>query len=392
MTHSKRPLPRFVFILLAALAQVACSKPPEIEGKAVVLKQQEFTDPARGNMPAMRLLVPEGWKVEGGVMAMPPVFRMIPTQFDITITAPDKRGVRFWGMQEFGYTDGVRLRPFSPLDGRPYYPPPQSLGQYWTHLVQMNPYPGVTRFEVVSEEVLPELTKRVREQLRPMYESTALENQQLRMSGEGKSFEADGRKLVFRYHLDGVPVEATVFTTYRRTAYHYPNGAIRALMWNLDNMYAVFGPQGTDYLSDPELSAIVRSRREVPEWQAAIQQSYLMIGQQIVAEGHARIAAQARQAATVRQSNSSELLDISFEGWKKREGMRDAGHALEVNSIHERTTYAVPSGGQVDLPSYYQNVYTDRLGNYVLHNDANYEINRDPAFNSRDWIRANPVR
>jgi hypothetical protein len=35
--------------------------------------------------------------------------------------------------------------------------------------------------------------------------------------------------------------------------------------------------------------------------------------------------------------------------------------------------------------------YADGQGNFVLHNDANYQINTDPAFNSRDWQRIEPV-
>ena len=42
----------------------------------------------------------------------------------------------------------------------------------------------------------------------------------------------------------------------------------------------------------------------------------------------------------------------------------------------------------VTLPSLTKN----GLGGYVLHNDANYEINTDPAFNGREWQRIEPQR
>ncbi len=156
-------------------------------------------------------------------------------------------------------------------------------------------------------------------------------------------------------------------------------------------MYAVYGPVGTDYLQDPVLAAIVRSRRALPDWSAAVQQWYMLKNRQIVAEGR-RIAAQARQAAAARSSRSDDILDMSFRSWQRRNAMNDAGHASTIRGIHEETTYAMPSGGTVDLPSYYQNVYADGLGNYVLHNDANYQINTDPSFNGRSWERIRPVR
>jgi hypothetical protein len=240
--------------------------------------------------------------------------------------------------------------------------------------------------------MLPEATQLIRRQLASLYQNTAQENASLAMSGERKTFDAHARQLVIQYEDQGTPVEATIFASVRHSMYFYPNGRIRAAMWNLDNMYAVFGPVGTDYLNDPELAAIVRSRQEMPDWQVAVQQWYLMKNRQIVAEGQARIAAAARSAAVTSSSQSEDVLDISFNGWKKRNAMTDAGQAATVNSIHERTTYATPAGNTVNLPSYYRNVYTDRQGNYILHNDANYQINTDPAFNSRDWQRIEPVR
>lgn len=120
------------------------------------------------------------------------------------------------------------------------------------------------------------------------------------------------------------------------------------------------------------LAAIVRSRREDPEWQEAIQRWYLAKNRQIVAEGQAKMAAAARAAVATRKTQSQDVLDISFQGWKSRNAVKDAGQASSVNSIHERTTYVEPGGTSVDLPSYYQNVYTDGRGNYILHDDSSH--------------------
>ena len=357
----------------------------------ILMRQKVIRDPARGNMPALELLVPDGWSVEGGITQVTQSYGMLPYFSDVSIEAPDKRGVRFWGIFEFGYADNVNLAPFTPYMGRPFFPLQPDLGTWWKQMQRISPAPGVSDLEIVSEEQMPELTELVRQQLSQLYRSTEEENRQLRMRGEQKSFDVHARQLVLRYKDEGVSVEMTVFATVRHSIYSYSNGMIRAAMWNIDNMYAVFGPAGTDYLHDPVLAAIVRSRQYDMNWQAAIQEWYLRKNQQIVAEGQARIAAASRQAAQARVTQSDDVLDISFNGWKKRNAMKDAGHTASVLGIHEETRYATPSGTTVDLPSYYQNVYTDRLGNYILHNDANYNINTDPAFSSRDWQRINPV-
>ena len=365
---------------------------PQTNSPAVMMKAATVMDPQRG-MVAYQMLVPEGWTLEGQVTPPHPGFHMIPYFSDVTVEAPDKRGVRFWGPQEFGYADGVQLQPFTPYQGRPFMPMQNSLGAFWQFAFRIAPAPGVTDLSIVEEEVMNEASDLVRRQLAPLYQSTAQENAQLSMHGEGKTFDVHVRRLVIRYKDEGTPVEATIFATVRHAIYFYPTGAVRAAMWNLDNMYGVYGPIGTDYLNDPLLAAVVRSRKEAPQWSIAIQQWYLQKNRQIVAEGQARIAATARQAATTRASQSEDVLDISFNGWKRRNAISDAGQSQYVNSIHEQTTYHNPVAGQtINLPSYYQNVYTDQLGNYILHNDANYQINTDPAFNNVEWTRIEPTQ
>ena len=162
-------------------------------------------------------------------------------------------------------------------------------------------------------------------------------------------------------------------------------------MWNLNNMYSVGGAPGSGFLEDPVLATVVRSRRINKDWAYAIDQFYQNRKQMIIREGIAPAAAARNSWQNTRSTQSEDVLDISFNGWKKRNSLNNAGHSSTINSIHERTTYATPSGSQVNLPSYYRQVYTDGNGNYILHNNANYQINSDPRFNQQNWQQINPV-
>jgi hypothetical protein len=199
-------------------------------------------------MVAHQLLVPKGWEVEGGIQAPPPSYNMIPYLSDVTVESPDKRGVRFWGINEFGYADNVSFPPFTAYEGRPYFPPQRSLGDFWLRLFELNPGPGISKLKVVSESELPDLTALVQKQLASLYRDVEQENRQLTIHGMTMKFDVHGRRLVIRYLDEGTDVEATVFATMRHTSYHYANGATKAGMWTLDNMYAALGPAGTDYL------------------------------------------------------------------------------------------------------------------------------------------------
>lgn len=360
--------------------------------EATSFREVEFRDEARGNIVAQRILVPNGWTTEGGIIPSSPALKMIPVFTDIAVKAPDKRSVRFYGLLEFGYADGVQLPLLSPYLGRPFFPPQKSLGDFWLLMSRHHPAPGISNVRIISEEVLPEATELVRKQLAPLYQRTEQENRQLAFSGQRKTFTTEARKLVMQYDDEGVEVEAVVFAVISDAVYRYANGRVKAGMWTINYMYAMAAPVGTDPTTDPVLAAIVQSRRIDPEWQAAIQRDYMRIGQNIISEGRAKIAAASRAAAQTKIQQSDDVLDISFNGWKKRSAMSDAGQARQVNAIHERTTYAHPGGETIRLPSYYQNVYTDGQGNYVLHNNANYQINTDPVFNDRNWQQIEEVR
>jgi len=140
------------------------------------------------------------------------------------------------------------------------------------------------------------------------------------------------------------------------------------------------------------LAAIVRSWRINPDWAYVIDQWQAGKRQQIYREGIAAAAAASRGWQNTRGKQSESVLDISFKGWQDREKIKDRVQDKLTDMIHERTTYATPGGDKVDLPSFYQNVYSNGQGTYVLHNNANYNIATDPNFNSTNWQRLQQVR
>ncbi len=177
-------------------------------------------------------------------------------------------------------------------------------------------------------------------------------------------------RLVVRYTEAGKRMGSTTFTTFSNTTVIDANGAVKSAMWTLNGTYSVGGPVGSGYLEDPALLAIVRSKRHDPDWLYAVDQFYKKRRNIIIREGIAKAAA-AQGWKNTSSKTSVDVLDVGFNGWKKRNALSDTGQAKQINMIHERTTYVKPSGGQVNLPSFYKHAYTDNQGNYVLYNDAN---------------------
>lgn len=362
-----------------------------VPSEAAVFTEHVIQDAGRGNFPAFRFLVPQDWAVTGSVSPSGPALHSIPYVSEIRIEAPDGRFAAFIPHMEFGYSDLIQLQPMQPYEGRLYYRQPESLGAFAAQVLQLAPEQGITNFQVVSEDVMPQETESVRKFHARAYRDTENFNQREGpMVGQRQHYDIHVRKLVARYNRDGKAIEETTIASISSTAFTFATGAVKAAMWSME-VFSVGGPAGSDYLNDPQLATVLRSKRVNPDWQYAIDQWYAGQRQKIIAEGAAKAALARKTWQNTRTRQSDDVLDISFKGWQKREGMKDAGQANQVNMIHERTTYATPAGQNVNLPSYYRNVYTDGQGTFVLHNNSNYQINTDPAFNSRDWQRAQPV-
>lgn len=360
-------------------------------GAAVAFRDQSVPDTGRGNFPAFHLLVPQGWTFEGKLEPAP-AYSLIPYVGGYEIKAPDGRLVSFAPFFEFGYSDQVNLQPFQPYLGRPFLRRPNSLGEFLIAVARFDPEQRLSDMQVVSEDVVPEATEMVRRANAYGFNQARQYTQQNAARGETWTYDVHVRRVVMRYTEKGQRLESTSFAVIGSNTITYANGAVKSANWLVTDAYSVGGPVGTDYINDPVLAAIVRSRRINPDWAHAIDQWYAGARQQIIREGMAAAAAAQGKWSNARSQKSDDVLDISFNGWKKRNAISDTSQANLVNSIHERTTYAMPSGQQVNLPSFYRNAYTDGQGNYVLHNDANYNIQTDPTFNSRNWQRIQPVQ
>ncbi|MDQ8201821.1 hypothetical protein [Pelagicoccus sp. SDUM812003] len=361
------------------------------QSPAMRFKDQPVLDVSRNRVPAYFVFVPDGWKQEGKFEQFQ-AYHNVPYFGSIDVKAPDGRAFSYLPLLEFIYTDFAQLPFMQPYEGRPAFRQPTSLGEIMLSIVQANPQSPISNVQIVSEEPAPELIEMARRNARPILQQIEIDNRQAGQFGERQTYQIDARKLVLRYEENGKQIESTNFATITNYAFVQPNGATRIAKWNILNAIALAGPVGSDYLNDPQLAAVARSVRMNPDWAYAIDQWNQGVRQLAIQEGMAKAAAARQGWQNTAATQGEDVLDISFNGWKSRNASSDRMQSLEVNSIHERTTYSTPSGSTVNLPSYYQNAYTDGQGNYVLHNDALYDINTDPNFNSRDWSRIEEVQ
>lgn len=354
--------------------------------RALVFKEHKLTDPGLNNMVASTILVPEGWRAEGGLKRMPPALYSMPVIVDIKFTAPDGRQAHFFPSLVFDFDQAQPGQVMQPtIKGNLHMPLPQSPGAWLMEMARISPDPGIANLKLVSEEDVPEVTQMLRRQNQQLIQMSAENNRQGALTGFTSNYDTQGTKVVLTYDRDGRSYEETVLIMWTAMVSAW-QGQGSSGLWSIAGMFSLRGPAGTDYLNDPELIAILGSVRINPAWQAEMDKYWAQLAQ-IRQKGSADRMRASAAAHQKWMDTLNETSDILMSGWKSRNSSQDRMQTRTIDAIHEQTPYTTPSGETVRLPSFYSNVYTDGNGRYLLNNDSLYEPNTDPALNGQNWQR-----
>ncbi len=348
-------------------------------GETVELETRTLTDPGMGGAPAMTVLVPLGWTLEGGLQRPAVQAYRNPVLIDVTIEAPDGRGVHIHPTASFEWRPTPQpVAPFSITPGGNFYMPvPRTIGTWLVEQARARPAEGVTDVALVHEEDVPAWTARLRELIAPMAAQIGRSNAMGAGLGVHQALDIHGTAVTLRYREDGAPREETALIAWQR-AQVTTQGRVTSAYWGILGMVSLKGPPGSGYLDDPVLHAVLASARPVPAWQQRMDAYWQQIARTHHQGSMDRLQANA-EAHQRRMRTLSEASELSMQGFRSNSAASDRGQAAAVDAIHERTPYATPSGGTVELPSYYEHVYTDGQGRYLLHNNALHDPNVDPA-------------
>ena len=360
-------------------------------GKRVVMREHPLHDPGMNNIVASTVLVPEGWVLEGGVIRPSSQLYNMPVVSDVKISAPDGRAVHFFPGYSFEFNHASAGQAMQPtLGGNLYLPLPESPGQWLMQMAQRNPDPTVSDLQLISEEVVPDLTQQLRQQSAQMYQIVEQGNRSSASMGFGQEFDTQATKLVLTYKQNGKALEESVLITWQYLIL-IQQGQISSGSWSINLMRSFRGPVGTNYLADPVLSAIVQSIRTNPVWEAEMQRYWQQLAR-IKHKGASDRMASWQDHNRKMQKINSDINDIIIGGYKERSAGSDRLQEQYVDSIREETPYTTPSGETVKLPSFYEQVYTDGKGTYILNNDALYNPNTDSTVNNVNWDRIEAQR
>jgi hypothetical protein len=379
---------------VAATAQAPTTKP----ATPIVMKRHVLVDKGMGDMKSHTILAPDGWKVEGGASWPPPdQFKVLPSQ-NVKVIAPDGRMVHIG--PSIGAVD-FRPSPYAQQQLGVQRPPeltasngnlvlylPDSLEAWKTFALEKafkRSFPKATNMRVDKVVVIPELTAIFKRQLEPLQQMAAQNDRQAQALGMRQKSFSDCQFLAATcfYEDEGKKWEhVLVFGT----AHFGSDSDIgRQVYWSIEPSVSYRAEAGQLEANMPLLLSIANSLQPTAEW-AKMKLDHSAKMNQIAAKG-------AADRAKIIADSNREISKMIVDGYNARSESQDRTHASFIKAIREVEDYTVPgSDTKVQLPHYYDHVYTNGNGDYILTNDSNFNPNVDPAFKDKRWDTMEPVK
>lgn len=243
-------------------------------------------------------------------------------------------------------------------------------------------YPGVTSASVEAA-VVPELTAVLKRNIEPTCRLHTQNNQ--RDASLGMRSFCDGAVLAFecRYTHEGREWEELfMFGTSHMGLDSFVG---RQVWWTIDPSISYRAPVGQLEASLPLLKALGDSLRITPQWaqkRAELQAQLNKIALKVARDANKA----AMERSRIISRHNREINDMIVKGYEQRQAIKDRTHERVINTIRGTEDYVIPGTNEyVQLPGYYEKVYTNSNGEYLLSSDHLYNPNTDPNVNSSQW-------
>ncbi|MEL6712731.1 MAG: hypothetical protein AAFP86_03110 [Planctomycetota bacterium] len=368
------------------------------------LVQHTLKDASWGNQASHTLLAPAGWKVEGGAWYGPPqAFKVFASQ-NITLTAPDGCIVEIGPDMSFidrtmVTMNGPQRLPSKSLDGGSivlHYPgSTRGFAKVVRDLLKES-RPKAKGVRIVEAREVPELTQPLQKSLAPMRQMFA---NQARSMGARTSVDGSVIGVELSYKEDGEKWSHVELFAQSAFGFEMPSawnqmgvpGNDLFTSWSVSGSLSFRAPK--ERLEELALVALaVRSSLRPTDAWMRMQARHRAKIQKISHEMAMDNMRTAANISRISANASSEILDMQARGYESRQAIRDESHARAVNAMREVHEYRVPGEDlPVALPSYYEHVYGNGNGEFILTNDANYEPGTDLDLTG-DWQSLERVR
>jgi hypothetical protein len=339
--------------------------PAAMPGQAAPLRlrMQAIRDPMVNNEEAFRLLVPENWRVEGGIVWRPELSNLAYLQMRLS----DPQGTR-----------ALEVFPTIPFtwNERGYFGfPPGSLylGSYvvaplapddFVRQVLLPQVRGRVSPKVIRSEPLPDLARQVA--------ATVQE------AGAMKQVAASRTRIEYQEGARTIEEDIYCVNVYTQT-YVLPG----VTYWGAERVFGFRAEKGQLDRQAPLLQAISASVRVNPGWFSRVLQV-----REAWVQNQMNAIRSAGELSRYLARTSDEMSAAQQQAWESRRASEDRSAEAFIQYIRGVETYRDPYADRdVQLPTGYQDVWASRDGQYILANDPNFNPNVSAT---GTWQRIDP--
>lgn len=341
--------------------------PPPVQGKTMRFRMQGVSDdPTVGiGGEAFRVLVPEGWVSEGGI-----VWRAHPA-------APATLSIRFSnpaGPEElivlpnlyFTWVDGGM--PFFPVGslylGNEVRPPIHGPAEYVSDVIVPRLRPGLRQATIAGHEDLPGLAQVI----------ASAQPQQ-----PGLRVAVRAGKTRFEYAERGRSIQEDVYAVLTYTT------SMGGTIWGTDRAFVFKAEKGRLDDAARVFHAMIASVQLDLKWFNRYQQLV-----QMLVQSQMQAIQRAGELSRYIARTNNEISDMIRQSWQQRQAAEDRIYSNFSQYIRGVEVYQNPFDDRaVELPSGYGEVWANRSGEYILSESPNFDPNvGSPA----EWRRLPKAR
>jgi hypothetical protein len=321
---------------------------PDQPAQSLVFDPYVVVDPMAGGVPALAVLVPQGWQANAGVQWLPEWIRAAFLQTQVFDPATGIQ-IDWLPIQDFMYfppPGGFQVPVGGNYQGKAYVPPITDPAQFVSQMWAPSTLPELQSATLVDVQEVPQIAQEF-------------------LSGFGGPGEAHAYRMRYQYQQGGQAWEEDL---------HFAllfSGDQNLTSWYVNFAYTVRAPAGLIDANAGVISTIVASRTTTPQWEA----TYRMV-QRLFTQGIQQQMADTVAFGKALEAYRNEINALQQQVTAERQASEDRMAELRGQTLEGVQSYSDPvNGGLVQLPVGWDEYWVNEQGEYLASDVPGFDPN-----------------
>ena len=333
----------------------------EKTAKTIQYKTVSHIDRQGIGIEAFRMLIPVEWEFEGGINWVLDNPGMPATAGFRAYDPKGREEFEVFPNQSFFWTNNQMLFSMFPVGSR-----------YFGNEVR----PPVNPADAIKQIIIPRFRSNTKG-LRVISEKSLSDLSGTPGAGTqaqpGVSVSAQGAKVRIGYELNGTQMEEEIYAVVESYMFQMQTmgGVVTNINWMVDYIFSFKTEKGEFENSAKTFQTVAHSFKLNPRWF----NKYSQVVESLI-QGQIRQIQSIGQLSRIISQTNNEISDMMMESYNNRQKVNDRIANDFSQYIRGVDEYSDPNkGAAVELPSGYDNAWSNNLGEYMLSDDPNFNPN-----------------